>query len=110
MPLNVLIVTDKFKGTLTAQAAAGLIARGWREARPEDTLELLPMSDGGDGFGPVMSDLLDAKPQRVSTVDAAGESRSAAWWFQEETRTAVIETVQAIGLALLPLGNSIHSS
>src|SRR5438094_450378 len=50
MPLNVLIVTDKFKGTLTAQAAADLIARGWREARPQDSLELLPMSDGG-GFG-----------------------------------------------------------
>src|SRR5881397_4025850 len=51
MPLNVLIVTDKFKGTLNAQAAAELIALGWREARPQDRLELLPMSDGGDGFG-----------------------------------------------------------
>ena len=48
MPLNVLIVTDKFKGTLRAQAAAELIALGWREARPQDRLELLPMSDGGE--------------------------------------------------------------
>ena len=51
MPLNVLIVPDKFKGTLTAQAAATAIARGWRRAHPQDRLELLPMSDGGDGFG-----------------------------------------------------------
>jgi len=50
MPLNVLIVPDKFKGTLTAQAAAELIAEGWHEARPQDKLELLPMSDGGDGL------------------------------------------------------------
>ena len=57
MPLNVLIVPDKFKGSLTASAAAELIAHGWREARPQDRLDLLPMSDGGDGFGEVLSRL-----------------------------------------------------
>ena len=67
MSLNVLIVTDKFKGTLTAQAAAELIARGWREARPEDVLELLPMSDGGDGFGEVLGRLLEVDEQTVAT-------------------------------------------
>ena len=51
MSLRVLIVPDKFKGTLTAQQAAGAIARGWRAVRATDTIELLPMSDGGDGFG-----------------------------------------------------------
>src|SRR2546425_302460 len=49
--MNVLIVPDKFKGTLTASEAARAIARGWRAARPGDSLELLPMSDGGGGFG-----------------------------------------------------------
>ena len=48
---RVLIVPDKFKGTLTAHEAVLAIAEGWRRARPTDRLELLPMSDGGDGFG-----------------------------------------------------------
>src|SRR5580698_10563565 len=65
MPLRILIVPDKFKGTLTAHAAAGAIARGWHAARPLDTLDLLPMSDGGDGFGAVMSELLEAMVQTV---------------------------------------------
>jgi glycerate kinase len=49
MPFKVLIVPDKFKGTLTAGAAAQAIATGWRKARGGDSLQLLPMSDGGEG-------------------------------------------------------------
>ena len=50
MSLRVLIVPDKFKGSLTARQAARAMACGWRKARPKDALDLLPMSDGGDGF------------------------------------------------------------
>ena len=60
MPLNVLIIPDKFKGTLTARTAAEAMARGWRRARAGDRLSLLPMSDGGDGFGEVTGALLKA--------------------------------------------------
>src|SRR6266516_1831880 len=63
MRLNVLIIPDKFKGTLLASQAAQAIARGWRRARPQDSLALLPMSDGGDGFGEVISKLLRAQVQ-----------------------------------------------
>lgn len=102
--MRVLIIPDKFKGTLTASEAADAIAEGWRTVRPEDSLELLPMSDGGDGFGPVMSDLENATSRTVETVDAAGRPRIATWWMQESNKTAIIETVQSIGLALLPAG------
>ena len=75
MPLNVLIVTDKFKGTLTAQTAADLIARGWREARPEDSLELLPMSDGGDGFGEVLGGLLKIEERTIAMHESRKRPR-----------------------------------
>ena len=71
MPLRVLIVPDKFKGTLTAAAAAQAIAEGWRRLRPDDTLTLLPISDGGDGFGSVLAERLGAERKTVETVDAA---------------------------------------
>ena len=102
MPLNLLIVTDKFKGTLTAQAAADLIARGWREARPQDSLELLPMSDGGDGFGEVLVRLLKLEERTIATMDAAHTPLQAKWWWDPKTRTAIIESAGIIGLALLP--------
>ena len=102
MALKVLIIPDKLKGTLTAAAAAKAIARGWRKARAGDSLSLLPMSDGGDGFGEVTSALLKARIQRVRTVDAAHRPCVARWWWEPKTRTAIIESAGVIGLAMLP--------
>ena len=107
MPLNVLIVPDKFKGTLTAQAAAELIAEGWHEARPQDKLDLLPMSDGGDGFGEVLGRLLKVEEQTVVALDAAHSPLQAKWWWNPGTSTAIIESAGIIGLALLP-PNKFH--
>jgi len=102
--VNVLIVPDKFKGTLTAAAAAEAIARGWRKARPQDQLDLLPMSDGGDGFGEVVSAQLRAKPQVIKTVNAAHRTCKATWWWEPRTKTAIIESAKIVGLAMLPPG------
>ena len=62
------------------------------------------MSDGGDGFGEVMSELLHAKIQKVKTVDAAHRPCDAHWWWEPKTKTAVIESANVIGLAKLPPG------
>jgi glycerate 2-kinase len=91
MRKRILIAPDKFKGTMDAAAAARAIARGWRSVRSGDELTLLPMSDGGDGFG-------------VKTVDAARRPCESAWWFDPKTRTAVIESARTNGLAMLPAG------
>ncbi|MBI3192759.1 MAG: glycerate kinase, partial [Pedosphaera parvula] len=99
-----LIAPDKFKGTLTAEQAAEAIAQGWRKARPKDHLELLPVSDGGDGFGEILSRLLRAKRQRTRSADAAHRPCLAHWWWEPVTRTAIIESAQIIGLAQLPPG------
>jgi glycerate kinase len=104
MRLRVLIVPDKFKGTLSAAQAAEAIAEGWREARPGDLVDLLPMSDGGDGFGEVLSSHLRAQPQPIETVDAAHRPLEARWWWDPGSRTAIVESAQVIGLALLPVG------
>ena len=101
-PLRVLVMPDKFKGTLSASEAAAAIARGWVRARPQDELELLPMSDGGDGFGEVMSGLLNARPERIKTVDAAHRPRTATWWWEAKARIAIVESAQVVGLAMLP--------
>lgn len=103
--MKILVAPDKFKGTLTAAAAAEAIASGWRRQRPADRLELLPISDGGDGFGLLLSRLLGARAQRTKTVDAAHRPGVATWWWQAKTKTALIESARVIGLAMLPPGN-----
>ena len=104
MPLRILIVPDKFKGTLTAHAAATAITAGWRKGRPGDHLELLPMSDGGDGFGAVLGELTGAREKPAQTVDAAHRPLLAKWWQASTTETAIIDSAGIIGLAMLPKG------
>lgn len=104
MSLRVLIAPDKFKGTLTAAAAATAMAEGWLKARPHDTIRCLPISDGGDGFGEVLSNTLGAQPQSLETVDAAHRPLTAPWWWKPRERLAIIESASIIGLALLPRG------
>jgi glycerate kinase len=102
MSLRVLIGPDKFKGTLTASEAADAIAAGWRKARPNDDLDLLPITDGGDGFGQVLSDLWHAQPKTVHTVDAAHRPIRVRWWWDPCRKAAIIESAAIIGLAQLP--------
>lgn len=104
MPIRILIAPDKFKGTLTAAQAAQAIARGWHKARPADTLDLLPISDGGDGFGEVLGKLLGARAQSAKTISAAHQPCSTRWWWEAKTKTAIIESARVIGLAMLPAG------
>lgn len=103
-PLRVLVCPDKFKGTLTATAAAQAIADGWREARPNDHLDLLPISDGGDGFGELLGHHLGAAEQSCDTVDAAHRPLRTTWWWLPHTRTAIVESARVIGLTILPPG------
>jgi glycerate kinase len=100
--MRILIVPDKFKGTLTAHQAVGAIAQGWHLARPGDSLDFLPMSDGGDGFGEVLSSLVGARRRNILTVDAAHQRRRAIWWWEASANMAIVETANVIGLALLP--------
>ena len=62
------------------------------------------MSDGGDGFGEVISALLHANPRTVKTVDAAHRPCKSTWWWEPKTRTAIVESAKVVGLAMLPRG------
>ena len=101
--MRVLIAPDKFKGTLSATAAARAMGRGWQQIRPNDRIRFLPISDGGDGFGDVLRTVLGARTVTCRTMDAAGNSRSARWWWVASKRLAIVEAAQSNGLALLDL-------
>lgn len=101
-PCRILVVPDKFKGTLTADAAARAMAEGWLRARPDDLVERLPMADGGDGFGPVFGSLVGASEETFDTIDAAGRPCRANWWWAAGAGTAVVEAARVNGLAMLP--------
>jgi glycerate kinase len=104
MARKIVIVPDKFKGTLTAAAAARAMSLGWRKRYPRDVTCLLPMSDGGDGFGAILGQFCDATKRVVKTVNAAHQPVNVPWWCVGSTSTAIIESSRVIGLAMLPAG------
>lgn len=61
MPTRVLVAFDKFKDALSAERACAIAAREIRRARPQWSVDLAPLTDGGEGFC------------RILTAEAGGE-------------------------------------
>ncbi len=89
---------DKFKGSLTAVAAAEAIARGVRDRDPRATLRCVPVADGGEGtVEAVVGAGFDRR--RAVVRGPTGNEVDAAFAIRDQT--AVIEMAEASGLGLL---------
>jgi len=71
MPTKVLIIVDKFKGSLTAREASAAISTGMRMHLPDIDIEQIPLADGGEGTIEAVEHLGDEK-LFVSAVDPLG--------------------------------------
>ncbi|NJQ02830.1 glycerate kinase [Streptomyces zingiberis] len=98
---NVLIATDKFKGSLTAVEVAGHLTEGIHRAAPGVAVEALPVADGGDGT--VAAALAAGFTRRETGVTGPlGARHTAAYALRDGV--AVIEMAEASGLRHLPAG------
>jgi len=100
--VRVLIAPDKFKGTLTSEAAAKAIERGLRRAWPKVKTTCFMLTDGGEGFMELMVRQTGGRLRATRTVDAAFRPRRAEWGVLGNGRTAVIGLTSASGIAQLP--------
>ncbi len=93
----VLVVPDKFKGTLSATQAAGAIGRGL-VAGGIERVEMLPLADGGEGTMEVLVASLGGRILTATVSDPLGRPVSAAFALVDDGRTGVVEMAQASGL------------
>jgi glycerate kinase len=100
--MRVLVCPDKFRGTLTARQAGEAIERGWRRARPDDDIEVVPLADGGEGTLDVLAPPNDDATRRMieRVTGPLGDPVDAA--FGLRGATGVIEMARASGLELVP--------
>lgn len=105
--MRILIAPDKFKGTLSARAVAEAMAEGVRRVLPDASLDLCPLSDGGEGF---VEALVTSTEGTFHTARVTGPlpdmKVGARYGFLGSVdssilKTAVIEMSAASGLALL---------
>src|SRR5471032_502987 len=100
--LRVLIAPDKFKGTLTSEAAAQASERGLRRAWPQVKTTCFTLTDGGEGFMELMVRQTGGRLRSVRTVDAALRACRAEWGVLGNGTTAIIGLTSASGIAQLP--------
>ena len=97
--MQLLVVPDSFKESLSAKEVADAIARGIHSVDPEITVKQLPFSDGGEGALDLLQNLFAGELVTTNTIDAMGRSIKAPYFRFADRKAAWIELSQASGLA-----------
>ncbi len=96
--MKILVSPDKFKGSLSALAAAESIARGFRMVWPDAEITLAPIADGGEGFAEALCAALGGEWISAKAADPIGREIEARYVWIEAKKLAVIEMSEASGL------------
>ena len=99
--MKIVIAPDKFKGCLTAYAAASALARGLARVWPEAGLQLCPIADGGEGTARTLCDALQGEWITCTVRDPLDRPVQAGYAWLPGEAMAVIEMSEASGLALV---------
>jgi glycerate kinase len=97
-PVRILVAPDKFKGSLSAVAAARAIQRGWHAVFPDAEIVLAPIADGGEGFAEAMCVALGGAWIERLARDPIGREVPCRYAWVEARKLAVIEMAEASGL------------
>jgi glycerate 2-kinase len=99
-----LVCPDKFRGTLSAAAAAEALARGVEAAEVDrqsfDEVRRLPLADGGEGTLDALLASQGGARRRATVTGPLGDPVEAEWGVLPDG-TAVVESARASGLALV---------
>ena len=92
---HLLAAPDKFRGSATASQVAEALggaarSRGW-------TVDLAPVSDGGEGF----CEVLGGRGRPVVVNGPLGKQVPSAWFELDDGATAAVEMAMASGLDLV---------
>lgn len=105
--MRIVIAPDSFKGSLSAAETASALARGLLRALPDARFDLLPLSDGGEGWVRTLTAGGRGRIARVRVTGPVGDPVEAAFGLVDDDAgvTGIVEMAQASGLALLEPGS-----
>ena len=100
--VKIVIASQAFKESLSAEDAAEAIAEGVRRVVPDAEMVLLPVADGGDDTLATLLKASGGKLVACQVTGPLGEPVQSAWGVLGDGQTAVVEAARACGLALTP--------
>ncbi|MCW5519679.1 glycerate kinase [Aureitalea sp. L0-47] len=113
MSLNVLLIPDAFKDSLTSSEVVKAMRQGVFSVDPDANITHIPASDGGEGFLDSVREHLDSVEEiPCETVDPLGRALEASYLFDNQSESAYLELARASGLELLSKEerNPMHTS
>ena len=100
--VKIVVALDKFKGSLTAPRACEIVRNAIHSVRPDVTVVLRPMADGGDGTAEVVHLVRGGRWLTREVVGPLSTMRvNASYLWLERERMAVVEMARSSGLILL---------
>ncbi len=99
--MNILLIPDKFKGSLTSYEVIAALKKGIKKFNDGYAIYDVVVSDGGDGFLDAIQQAENVKKVELVTKDPLGRKRDSHYLFDETHQTAYIELANASGLSLL---------
>jgi glycerate kinase len=96
--VKILVAPDKFKGSLSAVAAAETIAAELRRAWPEAEIWEAPIADGGEGFADALRLAMGGEWVVTKAHDPIGRVVEARYAWVEKEKLAIIDMSEASGL------------
>lgn len=99
--MNLLLVPDKFKGSLSAKQVIEAISRAVSATHPQANIYSVAASDGGEGFLESVRYYKDLETIEINTTDPLGRKIKTEYLFKQQTEEAFIELAKASGLELL---------
>ncbi len=104
--MKILLASDKFKGSATAEEVCACLKAGLSDLLPEAEYVLCPLADGGDGTAEILAWHCGGVRRTVTVPDPLGRLITADYFLNSETGDAFMEMASASGLALLQPGEA----
>ena len=99
--MNVLIIPDSFKGSLSATEVSKEINKTVKKIIPTSIVKELPFSDGGEGALDFLKKNKKGKLIQSQTFDPLGRKIIVPFFLFDDKKTAWVELSQASGINLL---------
>ncbi len=96
--VKILVAPDKFKGSLSALAAAEALASGFARHWPEAEITRAPIADGGEGFAEALCTALQGAWVSEQVQDPIGREISGRYAWVDREKLAIIDMSEASGL------------
>lgn len=97
--MNILIMPDSYKESMSAQQVATIIAEEFQQVLPTAECKILPIADGGEGTIEALAQVPGMEIHQETVTDLKGNPREVS--YIQYDQKAIFEVAEIVGLQLI---------